>query len=1174
MIRLTDAQKEAVFSRGNVLVSAAAGAGKTSVLTERVCRIVLEGTPVSALLVLTFTKAAAAEMKGRIEKRLREYAAGEDLPEDVPVPDEAKKYFLRAQAADIGSAYIMTFDSFCGRVLRRYGHLADISPAYRIPDELERAEKREQAKDTLLTAYGEADDPQWKALLTAFDGEKGAWEAVEKVLTTMDALPQPEQWLDDAVAAYADPAGTERALEQLVGDAQAELRSKTEALRAARDALDPRYGIEIQMLDGELGQIDLALEQSGYAAYAEALNAIAFIPKFNWKTKPVFDEDKKPVQAARDTVKKNIREKQIPLFSRSPEEERALTEEALPVAEALRAVALDFRKIFTEEKRRFNCVDYADMEHLTLQLLSLPDIAAEYREKFRFIFVDEYQDTNGVQEAIVNMLGDGNMFFVGDIKQSIYRFRQADPLLFRDKADRYTGTAGAPGRTILLRENFRSSGEVIGAVNELFHAIMRRETGEIDYDAGAELVKGDPDAPAGGAELHLVDTAGEDPVAPQTRGNEDEEKEDTDAEAASALEDITAAQAEARVIGERIGELMRSVRVPVGDGKDRPLEYRDIAIILRAKHTVNDFVTTLARQGIPSYAQASGGFFNSIEVMLALDILRVIDNRRQDIPLLAVMRSSVGGFTASDLARIRMRDRERGASFFDALLATAAETETASPGEADELAVRARAFLDTLERWRTASRLMPLSQLLPMILNESGLYAEMGALVDGRRRQANLDALIDRVSAFEQARGTDINGFLRVMETGDESNTKLSVATQMEADVVRIMTVHASKGLEFPVVFLSQLGKQFNTDDEKKNIMTHAKNGIGLKIVCRDGLRRPTALWRAGKSLCHRENLAEEMRILYVAMTRAKQWLILTGSGKSITKCIDTASVTPDDLTVLGVGALLGWVVMGPRRVIGEPVLHTMANVAAVSREYPPMPQAPEEDLAVFAERMRSVPKLLTEASVPLKIGVSAVLGRERETPAAEEEEGLLFHEPAFKNGETAKRALTAAERGTAVHTAAAELPAKRLTPAETEAFLDGLEQKGILSARQRAAVPADMLTRLTETPLWERMGKSPRVEKELPFSLPLEAREVMETESGKTVLLQGVIDCCFMEDGAWVLADYKTDRLKKGVTLAETALRHKRQMDWYQRALETLTGKPVKTRYIVLLAAGAAVEV
>lgn len=1175
-MNMTDAQKEAVLSRGNVLVSAAAGAGKTSVLTERVCRIVLEGTPVGALLVLTFTKAAAAEMKGRIEKRLREYAAGENLPDEIEPPDGEKKRFLRAQAADMGSAYIMTFDAFCGRVLRRYGHLAGISPAYRIIDELESAEKKEHAKDTLLTACAEEDEGAWKTLLAAFNGEQSAWEAVEKVLRTMEALPEPEAWLDDAVAAYADPLCTERALAGLTRDAQAQLRAKAAVLETARDGVDPSFDKVIGQLDEELETVGAALEKSGYVGYAQALAGITF-RSLNWPRKTVTEEDKKPVTTARDALKDCIKTQKEKMFSHSLAEEAELTEKALPVAEALRAVALRFREVFAEEKRRANCADYPDMEHLTLKLLSMPDIAAEYREKFRFIFVDEYQDTNGVQERIVELLGDGNMFFVGDIKQSIYRFRQTDPTLFRDKAERYTGLDGAPGRTILLRENFRSSGEVIGAVNELFGAIMHRETGEIDYDEGAELVQGAPDTAAGGAELHLLDTgAGTEPVAPD---GEDRMETPLDDAAEEEMEEITDAVAEARVIAGRIGEMMRSVRVPAkgrnGVPEERPLEYRDIAIILRSMKQANDYVTTFAQMGIPCYAQASGGFFDSIEVMLALDILRVIDNRRQDIPLLSVMRSSVGGFTASDLARIRMRNRERGASFFDALLQTAAEEDGAPAEEADGLAARARAFLDTVERWRVASRLMPLSQLLPRILTESGLYAEMGALVDGHRRQANLDALIDRISLFEQSRGTGIDAFIRFMESGIDKNARLSVAQQMEANVVRIMTVHGSKGLEFPVVFYARLNRQFNIKDEQSDILTHAKEGIGLRIVCEDGLRHTTALWRAAKMRCRKENLAEEMRVLYVAMTRAKQWLILSGTSKNTQKLMDNAPVAPDDQRILQAASPLDWVVMGPRRTVGEPVIHTCAGGTARQETYPEMPQASGEDAEAFAAYMRSVPQLMTEASVPLKIGVSAVLKREQVgVPDDGEEEGLLFRDPVFSDTEAGQVPLTAAERGTAVHTAAAELPAKRLTEEETEAFLDGLAKEGILSQRQRAAVAAGLLARLTETPLWERLGKSARVEKELPFSLPLRANEVMDTESEKTVLLQGVIDCCFLEDGAWVLVDYKTDRLRRGMTLAETALRHKRQMDWYQKALETLTGKPVKTRYIVLLSAGTAVEV
>lgn len=1177
MRRWTEAQQRAIDARGNVIVSAAAGAGKTAVLTERLTQLVAAGTPVDRLLVLTFTRAAATEMKQRMEKRLRTAAAEAGDPE--------KQAYLRAQAGALGRAYISTVHAFCARVLRRHGHLLDLPPSVRVLDELETPVVVGRVRDALLTRLGAEEDADYRTLLAAFGGEDAAWAAVQQVAAFLQSQPEPARFLDDAARRYDDPQWMARTLQAVTDEARAALCAAVQTLERARDALPPDWAGAIGTLDDELLQLRGVLLQTEYDAYRAGL--LAFERGRLTFPRGTAEADKAPAQAARKAVKACV-DAQRAQFFRPAAEERALLLGTGGVVRALRAVVRQYEAAFAAEKRRLGAVDYADLEHMALKLLQMDAVAAEYRERFCYIAVDEYQDSNRVQEALLEAVRrEDNLFFVGDVKQSIYRFRQAEPALFLEKLARFDG---AHGTRIDLTSNFRSAPDVLESVNDVFRAILTPETGELAYDARAALVPGRAGL-SGGTELHLIERAlagAPEEDAPE----EDAQQGGAGAGADEPLEDLLDAEVEARLVARRIRALMAGGTVPDREtGQARPLRYGDFAVLLRTRTHAAHFAATLAQEGIPSYAQLSGGYFDSVEVLLALNLLRVVDNRRQDIPLLSVLRATGAGdgaFSGAELARIRAAHPD--GTFFDALEAMAAgagetgEAERAEPAGAGEkfgadtaaeaadaaLARRCAAFLARVAAWRAESRLVPVEALLARLYDETGLYAEMGALVGGAERQANLDALLARARAFEAGPERGVAAFLRFMDHSKEGNADLGAAQAVGADVVRILTIHRSKGLEFPVVFLCELGRRFRLDGQREDLLLHAAGGIGLRWID-GGVKRDTAARRALQQRLRREQLAEEMRVLYVGMTRAEHRLVLVGSWKNAARLLAQAEAHPTAAQVLACTAPLQWALMGTRAHCDtrlharEPLL---AAAPAAGRAAPL--EAPGREAAeALARRLAWRYPFSAAAALPAKAAVSD-LARRMGAAAAEPP---AFDPPAFlpAGAPEAAAALTAAERGTAVHAVLAGLPLAPMAEADVRAHVEALVRAGRLTAAQAAAVPCAALSWLTRTPLYGRMAASARVERELPFSHAVPAAALFGAAAGaEPVLLQGVIDCCFLTDAGWVLVDYKTDRVPPGEPAARQAAAHAPQLRLYAGALAQLTGLPVAERLVVLLSARA----
>ncbi|NLI53225.1 MAG: helicase-exonuclease AddAB subunit AddA [Clostridiales bacterium] len=1124
-MRWTSEQRLAIEREGNLIVSAAAGAGKTAVLTERIVSRIRAGAPVESLLVLTFTRAAAAEMKGRIAKRLNE------LADEAGSADEMR--YLRRQARGVDGAFISTIHAFCARVIRRHYHAVGLPARARTADEMESAALIETVRDELLTGLSADGDADYAAALAAFGGEQQVWDAVMATYRFTRAEPDPERWLADACARYADDAAIRRILDDAVVFCQNELSLAIETVVRERDALPPDCASAIATLDDELMRCRGMLLCKSHDQYREALAAM----EYGRLTFPrsVGKEEKAPVQDARDAAKALIKEQQK-RFLRPESEERNILRRSGEAVCALTALVRRFEQAYAEAKRGQNLLDYDDLEHYALLALNQDEIAREYREKFGWIAVDEYQDSNRVQEAILSRITRGdNLFFVGDVKQSIYRFRQAEPGLFLEKLRRFSGEAGA---RIDLSSNFRSSSEVIAAVNETFEAILSEQAGDIDYDERARLVRG-AEQPEGGAELVLIDK--------ERAGSEEDD---------DALEDAADMEVEARFIARRIHEILQNeVYIDARTGETRNYRYADVAVLLRAGTEAQALSQTLASCGVPAYAQSSGGYFDAVEVQIFRNLLSVIDNRRQDVPLISVLCSSIGGFTYEELARIRAA--HPSGAFYEAFFACA------EAGGA--LAGRAKAFLDKLSQYRAESRLVSVEELIGKLLDETGFYEEMGAGVSGEQRQANLNALLDKAHAFEGAGARGVWNFLRHLALAEDT-ASVGAAQTVTADVVRILTIHKSKGLEFPVVFVAGLGKRFNQTDVNNSLQLHAKYGMALRFIDRDGvqrLKRDTLARVILSQRVKREQLAEEMRVLYVAMTRARRKLILTACIGKPEEKYAAAPRVPTAWQAIKCSSAVRWLMMGAHRRLPVAFRAREAYLGGgAAREQAELPPYDPAVLEAIEQRLGWTYAHAEAARIAAKAAVSRVVRGEERLPE--------FQRPAFLGGET-----SAVFAGTATHAAMQHLPfARALDAGEVSAFLSVLVEGGKLTQAQMDAADAEAIAWFTREPLFLRMKEAARLERELPFSYPIGAEQLYGTAADEKVLLQGVLDACFLEDGGWTIVDYKTDRVRPGESAEQAALRHAGQLRLYAFALEALTGQSVRQMLVVLLSHRAVVRV
>jgi ATP-dependent helicase/nuclease subunit A len=937
----TEDQQKAIDEKGkDILVAAAAGSGKTAVLVERIIKKISDpSNPVNVdeLLVATFTKAAAAEMRERIREALEK--------EVFQDPDNAH---VRRQLALINRASITTLHSFCKNVIKRYYQTIDLDPGFRVANETESALIRQDVLDSLMEDKYEmmvTGDSFW-ALAEWFGGERddaALFRLVQQLYDASRSHPKPDQWLREMAFLFDGPAAGEAWFASLMLDVRLELQSIRAMLNDAfHVATSPGGPLPyVDNLQSELASINSFIEasESTWDNLYQSLQASVF-DRLKPCKKDAFDEGMiQRVKDYRDAAKKALEKVKEDLFKRSLEQYRFELVSMAPIMRELVELVISFAADYQLAKNEKNLVDFSDLEHFCLKVLSdekedgvlTPSAAAlSYKKQFQEVLLDEYQDTNRVQEAIVTLISrqePGNRFMVGDVKQSIYRFRLAEPGLFLEKYNRFPKDGSGDGLRIDLARNFRSRREVIHAANFIFRQIMSERVGEVPYSKDAELVYGanypeelsveldyktellliDRDKGAGDSELSIFD---------QT------DAEDADEFLQDEVEDLEPARMEAKAVAQEIRRLMGLTgeeKFKVFDkkiGDLRPITYRDFVVLMRSTQASAPlFIEELKLQGIPAYAELNTGYFTETEVETMLSLLQVIDNPYQDIPLAAVLRSPFAGLNADELAKVRAAHR-RG-NFYEAVVkfvgeelpsdqmledmqlsilevAAAAEVSaSAVPNIRDELALKLSSFLTQLEGWRTDAREGSLADLIWRVYRDTNYYDFVGGLPGGVQRQANLKALYDRARQYEATSFRGLFRFLRFIERMKAAGNDLGTAKSMgeQEDVVRIMSIHKSKGLEFPVVFVAGMAKQFNQQDLNGHFLIHKELGFGPKYVDTDlRVSYPSLSSLAIKRRMRMEMLAEEMRVLYVALTRPREKMYLVGAVRKLEKQIHTWS--------------------------------------------------------------------------------------------------------------------------------------------------------------------------------------------------------------------------------------------------------------------------------------------
>lgn len=1281
-VNWTSKQQEVIDSRNrNLLVSAAAGSGKTAVLVERIIQMISEGDrplDIDQLLVMTFTNAAAAEMRERIgaavEQKLKE------RPEDE---------HLWLQAALIPQAQITTIDSFCLNIIRSHYNSLDIDPAFRMGDEGELSLLRGDCMGEMLeNCYDEA-DAEFARFVEHFGrgkSDRGIEDVILQAWQFSQSHPWPGEWL----------ASCQKELEE---ESILEMEESPWMVFLMKDVAR-----QMEELSGQLGEaVQVCLEENGPLAYEpmlisdrskiEAIGRAAATGSFealynslqnmsfgrlaSIRSKDIDGDKKAFVSACRDRVKKAVAKCRELYGQQSPEEVvESMRGTRTVIRELLRLTGM-FDQAYRDAKRERNVLDFNDLEHLTLEVLYEREetgdgeetvsrrpsqVADELSRQYEEILVDEYQDSNYVQEALITGIsrersGHPNVFMVGDVKQSIYRFRLARPELFMDKYETYSRERG-PRQMIELQQNFRSRESVLTSVNDVFYQIMTKNLGGITYTPETALYPGakfeevsgktvlDPEADAGKSgsreaapvslkagtptELLLVDTGAD------TLRQLDEDSLD-----------YTAKELEARLIAGRIRQLVSEDQgILVWDksrGGYRRARYGDMVILLRSMSGWSEvFVNVLMNEGIPAFAQTRTGYFNTVEVETILSLLSVVDNPMQDIPLAAVMRSPIVGMDDEEMAwmmavykRNSKKGQDRGIYGAWKLWLEEGWITVGLSGipvkTAHSISFKSRRLSVLMERLRGEARHLPIHELLYRVYRESGYYDYVSAMPAGETRRANLDMLVEKAAAYESTSYKGLFHFVRYIEKLKKFDTdfgEASVAGEQD-NTVRIMSIHKSKGLEFPVVFLAGLGKRFNKQDAYGQILLDADLGAAADFLDLElRVKAPTLKKQALKRRTELETMGEELRVLYVAMTRAKEKLIMTAADKSLENKLGKWKDIPLSqgqlpYTILAsANSCLDWLLMAQPAIPASHMEMRQIQVKdligeEITRQI--IRKMKKEDLlnldgrrvydAAFGTRLREV--LEYEYPYESDIGLYAMvsvselkkqsqIGRTEDAIGTDSGnlEGIALGElkaltgsrdmAGSGPGESGEQKKTvsagpnrAALRGTAYHAVLEHIHFHEIHGlAEVKPVVDKLLEGGFLDQEAHDFINPKVIWNFLSSPLGKRMAKAQsegRIHKEQQFIIGIPAREMGLGDSDELVLIQGIIDAYLEEEDGLVLIDYKTDHVPEGdpkqgaKMLAE---RYRVQLDYYERALTQLTGKHVKERIIYSLALQMSINV
>ncbi|MCH5270100.1 MAG: helicase-exonuclease AddAB subunit AddA [Lachnospiraceae bacterium] len=1221
-VEFTPEQKQAIeLHNCNILVSAAAGSGKTAVLSKRIVEMVCRmdnPVDIDRLLVVTFTNAAAAEMRERISQAILQR-----------LNEDGTNEHLQRQAALLHNAQITTIDSFCLFVLRNHFQDIGLDPAFRVADEGEMELLRQEVLGNLLEERFAAGEEAFLRCVEYYC-PGGRDSALEKHILDLYryamSYPFPEEWLkqrrEDYRAASLEELNDSDWGQYLLAHLKRTVCSLYQELAEIKRLCEEPDGPYMygETVEAEAEAMEKLCSLGTLSEFETALPTFAFGRLSSKKDASVNEEKRELAKKKREEVKDAVKKLTADYFSMPLETALRQSEACRQVIDTLVELCFAFKAGLDEKKREKKLLDFSDIEHFALEILVerneegriVPRKAAEeYREYFVEVLIDEYQDSNLVQEYLLQAvsgeeIGRYNRFMVGDVKQSIYKFRLARPELFLEKYKTYSGQGIC--RRIDLHKNFRSRREVIDTVNTVFQEIMTEELGGIVYDEAAALYPG--------------------AVYPENTGCESElllfEKPDMESEQ-------NAKEAEALGIADRIRKLKRDFLVTDKDsGELRPVRYGDIVVLLRTGSGWDEeFKAVFEKQGIPAHVSGRTGYFAAQEVRDVLQFLQVLDNPRQDIPLFGVMKSVFGGFSDAEAALLRSGEREEDGSLYAALRAYAGMGQEQAADEksdhnagavdmAEDAALQEKCghFLEQLARYRSYTAYMPIRELLQTLVEEYEYMPYVAALPAGEKRLANVEMLFTKAADFEKNSYHGLFHFVRYIEQLEKYNVDFGEANTLDenADVVRIMSIHKSKGLEFPVAIVAGLSKRFNMRDTAEALLVDMDFGLGTDYV-NPNLRVKNKTLRKNvlAAKMKLDNLAEELRVLYVAMTRAREKLILTAAVEDPLTLLEKQGILTADAEnarTEAVGAHPGWGKLSYTRLTGAscfldyllPVFPKVTvrtveelegaqweeSVAQSSRRealIQPGPFINKQELEGLLDRFayryphEGLQQLYTKTTVS-ELKKAAMEGGEEE-PAKElfPTEEVKPYIPAFMREQETVSGTT---RGSAVHRVMELLDFTGEYGDETalKQAMQSFLEDGRLTQEYAQAVRTGKILRFLHSPLADRMKKAAligKLFKEQPFVYGIEASRLTAKDqtapfpAEETVLIQGIVDVYFEEEDGLVLLDYKTDVIKQPEELIR---RYKVQLDYYQEALESLTGKKVKERILYSFYLGCEVAV
>lgn len=1180
-VKWTEEQQQAINEKGaNILVAAAAGSGKTAVLVERIInKVINEKIDIDRILVVTFTSAAASEIRERILEAI--YKKLEENPEDTN---------LQKQINLINKANISTIHSFCLDVIRNNFYELDISSNFRVADTTEIELMKYEVLDELFEEKYLSNDKDFEDLIniyTGYRGDEGLQNLVLNIYKFIQSSPFPEKWLNDKVNLFKN---TNQDFAQtiwgktILENIEEEL---TEGIMQLQNILKDMKKIDelskfTKIIQEDIYNLEDILRYTN--SWDNTLTKINNLVWQKWPTdKKITIDLKEQAKEVRNKVKEIINKsikKKIAYDSIQANED---INEMHVTLTKLKNLLVEFMFKFASKKKEKNVVDFNDIEHFALKILigengEATELAKKYREKFQEIAIDEYQDSNLVQEQILTSISKGNnIFMVGDVKQSIYKFRQARPELFLEKYKNYNLKQEIPdnslGLKIQLFKNFRSRENILNITNLVFQNIMSEKVGEIEYNekeylnysAGYKEPEENTDY-AGKTELHIIDLKEKEEIFI----NDEEIDEKIE------VEKIENSVLEAKFVAKKINELLNS-NYMVFDKEQgyRKITPKDIIILLRATTNIAPiYEKELADLNLPVFSDSSSQYLDTMEIQIIVSILKIINNPIQDIPLVTVLRSPIFAFTDNDLISIRLTDKS--CSFYESMIKARLVVNEQLNSKIDNV-------IYYLEKWKQEEKYLPLDELIWQIYIDTNLINIVGLMPNGAIRQANLKMLFEKAKQFENASFKGLFNFINFIDRLKNNNGDLSSAKLIgeNENVIRIMSIHKSKGLEFPVVFLCGTGKSFNMRDLNEDILLHQDMGIGPKLI--DFERRieyDTLAKEAIKLKIKLETLSEEQRILYVALTRAKEKLIITGISKDLEKDFkqkrELLQIYNENMNIIDYKLVkkyktyLDWLELvylkNENKITDIATLYTYTKTD-LEKE---LNNKEQEKLNNIKEKIFENTKDLKDtenikeilnwkyrykksSEIPTKTAVTRL--------QAEEDKKIELTEiPKFMGKE---KKITPAEKGTLMHLCIQRLNEKQTYTKETiKQMIQSLVLKEIITTTEADAINIDTLYKYTKSALWNDLSKAKEIHKEQPFYINIPAKEIYENiETDENILVQGIIDLYYIsEDNKLILIDYKTDYVKKPEELIN---KYKTQLSIYKKALENSLNRRVDETYI-----------